>query len=68
MEISELPLPDAKEDLYVNKPIGKYLPSRLVDNQKSFKPDPNTLIKKKWHSKPSAHKEVREIAAKLTGE
>lgn len=32
VEISELPLPDAKEDLFVNKPIGKYLPSRLVDN------------------------------------
>lgn len=68
VEPPDLILPVQKEPLFVNKPIGKYEPSREVENLKAFKPDPNVLIKKKWHSKPQNHKEVREIATKLTGD
>ncbi|EWS70940.1 flagellar associated protein, putative (macronuclear) [Tetrahymena thermophila SB210] len=69
LDTPELPLPISNEPLYVNKPIGKYEPyAQNQENMKSFNPDPNVIIKKKWHSKPQNHKEIREISMKLQGE
>jgi hypothetical protein len=35
---------------------------------KALVADPNNIVKKKWHSQPINHKEIREIGMKLAGE
>jgi len=68
MNVRDLPLPIAKEKLYVNRPIGAYEPYSEADTIKAFKPDVNLVFKKKWHSSPLNHKETRDIAGVLSGE
>ncbi|EGR27115.1 hypothetical protein IMG5_201370 [Ichthyophthirius multifiliis] len=63
----QLQLPVVDEQLYVNKPIGKYLPLKKFEDQTIFNPDPNQSLKKRWPSKPQNHKEIREISKYLDG-
>lgn len=65
-------LPDIKDTLFVTKPIDRYEPlrSKKQDGQLvvSFNPDPNQVVKKKFHSQPQTHSEIRDINIELTSE
>ncbi|EGR30900.1 hypothetical protein IMG5_121460 [Ichthyophthirius multifiliis] len=64
----QLQLPVVDEPLYVNKPIGNYIPFKNEELEKTFNPDANLGIKKKWHEQPVNHKETREVNQLLEGE
>jgi len=60
-------LPDAKDPLYVTKPIGRYEPmiSEVVEH---WKPDPDKVYKKIFPAEPSSQAEIRDVTAELNGE
>lgn len=63
----KLPLPEGKDNLYVEKPIAQYEPLRATQSQ-AFSPDPNAAIRKKFANEPKSHKEIRDCHTELTGE
>lgn len=68
----KLSLPEAKDTLFVTKPIDKYEPVKLAKKsdgkQIQFNPDPNTVSKKKFPSEPKTHSEIRDTTMELTPE
>jgi hypothetical protein len=68
----QLNLPEAKDTLFVTKPIDKYEPVKPVTKsdgkQVPFNPDPNTVSKKKYPSEPKTHSEIRDTTMELTPE
>lgn len=68
----QLNLPEAKDTLYVTKPIDKYepaKPTKLIDGKlKQFNPDPNTTNKKKFPVEPKTHSEIRDTTMELSPE
>lgn len=82
MDVPHLKLPEAKDLLYVVKPIGEYEPfknksdidkeeerrNRMEGNTKKDNlPDPKTE-KKPFDSEPKNHAEIRDCNSILTGE
>jgi hypothetical protein len=68
-----LNLPEAKDTLFVTKPIDKYEPLRPekeVDGKvlKNFNPNPNLLVKKKFPHEPKTHGEIRDTSIELSAE
>jgi len=63
----KLGLPETKDNLYVEKPIGQYEPLR-VSQSLAFNPDPNAPLRKKFPSESKSHKEIRDTNMELTGE
>lgn len=84
LDAPQLKLPEAKDLLYVVKPVGEYEPYRKGkddkssiddersakpdDNRKDYLPDPKELPKKIFDSEPKNHAEIRDCQAALTGE
>ncbi|KAL4498636.1 hypothetical protein ABPG72_019754 [Tetrahymena utriculariae] len=66
VEPPSLNLPEAKESLFVTKPIDDYEPFKQ-DDIKHFEPDPNVPVKKKFSSEPKNHSEIRDVNATLDG-
>jgi hypothetical protein len=65
----DLPLPSAREPLFVVKPIDKYEPPKLHEDEKAiFKPDPLAPITKILSNTPTSHKQRSEITRSLSPE
>ena len=56
----------AKETLFVTMPIDTYEPYKQ-DDVRTFEPDPNIPIKKKFSSEPKNHSEIRDVTTSLSG-
>ncbi len=67
LEEPNLELPEAKDPLFVMKPIGNYEPIKQ-EAQKNFKPNVDEIVKKRFPEKPVTHKDVRDIHLELDGE
>ena len=58
-------VPNQRDPLWVNKPLGKYEPIGEVKNEQ-FKPDPNKPGKKKFSPHPASHAEERDVHLELS--
>lgn len=63
LQTPTLKLLETKDNLYVEKPIGKYETYKNEDNVAIVKFDPKAdhIIKKKFPSEPRNHQEIRDI-------
>ncbi len=73
MDEPKLSLPESKNPLYVTKPIDNYEPikaEKQIDGKikKSFNPDSNTIIRKKFPEEPKTHSEIRDTTIELTSD
>lgn len=55
-----------RETLFVTVPIDNYEPYGQ-DDVKTFEPDPNLMIKKRFHGEPKNHSEIRDASQSLSG-
>ena len=65
-----LELPDHVDQLFVEKPIGKYEPSQsnLTRLRNRREADRDRVVKRKWKAEPQTQAEVRDCSIELTGE
>jgi hypothetical protein len=73
MDEPKLKLPEEKNGLYVTKPIDRYEPLKAekhIDGKvkKSFNPDPNQIMRKKFPHEPKTHSEIRDTSIELSSE
>lgn len=69
LECPKLQLPEAKDTLFVTKPIADYEPLKPDEETCiKFEPNPDHIVKKKFPSEPRNHAEIRDISQTLNGE
>lgn len=68
LDSPHMKLPEAKDRLFVTKPLMSYEPVHQDDEVKKFDPDPNERVKKKFPSEPNNHAEIRDISQTLSGD
>ena len=63
-------VPEQVDQLYVEKPIGKYEPSQsnLTRLRNRNQVDQDRIVKRKWKAEPQTQAEVRDCSIELSGE